>query len=95
VNTAIFILVGCSTVIALLCLRIVWRSKKSVVKRVAWTLFLFVSVFGPVLFAGLFEPPPIKPRSQQSEFDPTSRGWNSRAEIDIFSLTWSDSIGNQ
>jgi Na+-driven multidrug efflux pump len=75
VNIAIFMVVGCSTIIAFLCLRKVWRSTKSVVKRVAWSLLLFVPVFGPILFAGLFEPPPVKARSQQPEFDPSSRGW--------------------
>jgi hypothetical protein len=30
---------------------------------------------GPVLYAGLFEPPPVKPKKDQPEFDVTTRGW--------------------
>jgi hypothetical protein len=29
----------------------------------------------PVLYAGLFEPPPVKPKQDQPEFDPATRGW--------------------
>jgi hypothetical protein len=69
------IVFGVSTVIALLCLPSLWRSGRPASKRIVWTLIVFIPVLGPILYGGLFKPPPIKPKSEQPEFDPATRGW--------------------
>jgi hypothetical protein len=69
------VVVGGSTVIALLCLPSVWRTRHSVWRQIIWTVILLIPVMGPVLYAGLFEPPPVKPKKDQPEFDVTTRGW--------------------
>jgi len=74
-RTVTAVIVGGSTLVALLCLPSLWRSRHSVLKRTTWTLILFVPILGPVLYAGLFEPPPVKPETAQPEFDVTTRGW--------------------
>jgi hypothetical protein len=68
---------GISTLVAILCLPPLWRSSHSTLKRIIWTLILFIPVLGPVLYAGLFEPPPAKPKKEQPQFDPATRGWKS------------------
>jgi hypothetical protein len=68
------VIVGGSTIIALFCLPSLWRSRHSALKRTIWTLILFVPILGPVLYAGLFEPPPVKPESEQQEFDVNRHG---------------------
>lgn len=69
------VIVGGSTLVALICLPSLWRSGHTVLKQSIWTLILFIPIFGPVLYAGLFEPPPLKPKKDQPEFDPATRGW--------------------
>jgi hypothetical protein len=64
-----------SALVAVVCLPSLWRSGHSISKRTVWTLILFVPVMGPILYSGLFEPPPVKPKSEQPEFDPATRGW--------------------
>jgi hypothetical protein len=65
---------GISIVIAVFCLPLLWRSGDSIYKRILWTVILFIPVIGPVLYAGLFEPPAVKAKSEQPEFDPATRG---------------------
>jgi hypothetical protein len=64
-----------SVLVAIVCMQSLWRGRYHTSKKIFWTLFLFVPVMGPILYAGLFEPPPVKPKNEQPEFDPASRRW--------------------
>ena len=75
VDTIAAVVLILSAVVAVFCLQSLWRSGHSVSRRIVWTLILFVPVLGPILYAGLFEPPPVKPKNEQPEFDPATRGW--------------------
>lgn len=74
-NAITVVIIGASTLVAMLCLPSLWRSRHSALKRTMWTLILFVPILGPVLYAGLFEPPPVKPKMDQPDFDPPTHGW--------------------
>jgi Phospholipase_D-nuclease N-terminal len=74
VETLTALIIGVSTLAAFFCLPSLWRSQHTILKRVIWTLILFVPVLGPVLYGGIFEPPPIKPEGDQSNYNAGADG---------------------
>jgi len=69
-HAILLIIIGVSELIALACLPLLWRSGGSVVRRIAWTVALFVPVVGPLMFGAFhggtpgpgdgFPPPPTR-----------------------------------
>jgi hypothetical protein len=53
-------IVGASELIALVCARRVWESRRSVATRIAWTVALAVPILGPVFFGAIYGGAPHK-----------------------------------
>jgi hypothetical protein len=80
-ETAVRVLIGISGVLTLACWVSLWRGRDRLASKLLWTLLSVPPVLGPLLYAGVHDPPPVQDgvdRAQGSQYDGAPHDWNQR-----------------
>ncbi len=62
-----------SAVFTVVCWVALWRGPDRLISKVVWTLVSAVPVLGPLLFAGVHDPPSVQPEVDQAQ----GRDWDT------------------
>jgi len=61
VETFVRLLLALSALLSVACWSSLWRGKDSIGSKLVWTLVSALPLLGPLLYAGVHDPPPVQP----------------------------------
>jgi NO-binding membrane sensor protein with MHYT domain len=64
--TFFVVIATASEVIALWCAVNLWRTHATLIRKLVWTMILFVPILGPVFYGGMFEVPSVQSEGLRS-----------------------------
>ncbi len=60
VETFVRVLIGLSALLTIACWISLWRGKDGVISKLLWTVLSAIPVLGPLLYAGVHDPPSVQ-----------------------------------
>lgn len=72
VDTFVRVLLAVSALLTLACWGSLWRGEDRVASKVAWSFLSAFPLLGPLLYAGVHDPPPVQPEVDRAP----GSGWD-------------------
>ncbi len=66
-DTFVRVLFGISAVLTLACWVSLWRGRDGIASKLVWTVVSAVPLLGPLLYAGVHDPPPVQPEVDRAQ----------------------------